>query len=129
MEVALIAFAIIVFLMVYSRSSPKKNKHTRRYGKRRGRSGSGRYIYIYKLKDGRRAFYVGQTNNPDRRLQQHIEDANRYGTRKQQYIYWMGRSGRTPGMEILTKTKSPNKAHSLEVKYIQMWGTHNTLHR
>lgn len=129
-EIAVVIGVVWVLLLALHRSVPSKKKSRRRGRKRKSkRKGGGKLIYIYRLKDGRKTFYVGQTVSPNLRLQQHIEDGNRWGTKKQQYIYWMGRKRRTPKMQIITKTKSPNKANSLEVKYIQMWGTHNTLHR
>jgi len=134
MELIVVVIVVWILLLALSRSLPGGTKRGRRKYKRGNRgmwrgSRRGRYIYIYKLKDGRRTFYVGQTTSPSRRLTQHIEDANKYGTRKQQYIYWMLRGGRVPKMDVIVRTKSKNKANSLEIGYISKWGTHNTLHR
>lgn len=106
----------------YSKSSGgRKRKPT----KRRGYSST---IYIYRLKDGRKSFYVGQTVNPDARLSQHKNDM--FGnTKKQNKIYSMYQRGRTPSMEIIQTTNSRAKADKIERQYIQWEGTHNTKHR
>ena len=107
----------------YARTSSKK---------RRGNSGSRsnpfQTIYIYRLKDGRKSFYVGQTVNPDARLSQHKQDM--WGnTKKQNKIYSMYQRGRSPKMEIIKTTNSKAKADKIERQYIHWEGTHNTQHR
>lgn len=77
-------------------------------------------IYIYKLMDGNKAFYVGQTNNPDRRLSQHINDLS--GTEKSWYIQNMNRE---PRMKIITSTWNSREAKRLENEYISKWGITN----
>ena len=117
---------VILFFSVAN--SGKKNKGKRRYKSRRIKRKPARYgqmIYIYRLKDGRKTFYIGQTVNPDRRLKEHI-DLDGSWTKKHTYILNMQGY---PRMEIITKTRSKVKADRLERKYIQMWGTQNTLHR
>ena len=91
-------------------------------------SGNGKTHYIYRLKDGRKTFYIGRTVNPSARLAQHRRDYNGR-TPKQRHIRSMRRWGRTPTMEIIGSTDSDYTADQVERQYIAREGTHNTTHR
>jgi len=121
----------------YKRNTPPKKKNISRYTKRkRGVPGGntrrnhnlGSTIYIYRLKDGRKSFYVGQTVDVGARWMQHRAD--RHGsTPKQIKIAAMYNRGRYPDIEVITKTNSQTKADRLERQYIKREGTHNVIHR
>ncbi len=118
----------------YKRTTPPKKKKT--FTKRKPTTGGntrrnhnlGSTIYIYRLKDGRKSFYVGQTVNVGARWMQHRAD--RHGsTPKQIKIADMYNRGSYPDIEVITKTNSQVKADSLERQYIKREGTHNVIHR
>ena len=130
--VPLVIICGVIFISFIANSGKRNNsKHGYRYKGRRSKRKPSRYgqmIYIYRLKDGRKAFYVGQTVNPERRLSEHIGLDGAW-TKKHTYINNMRNRGKQPKMEIITKTRSKLKADKLERKYIQIWGKQNTLHR
>lgn len=67
----------------------------------------GRVVYfVYALTDGPYVFYIGQTDNPGRRLSEHIASAKNPQYPVHRYIAQMRRQ---PGMRILYS--STNKEH------------------
>lgn len=114
-----ILIVIIAIIIANQDNNGSSNKARSRKGKRRNYQ-SNRTIYIYKLMDGNKAFYVGQTVNPDRRLVQHINDYT--WSLKSEYIMNMRND---PRMVIITQTNSRNRANQLENKYMRMWGETN----
>lgn len=131
----LIIICAIIFINTIANSG-KRNKKKRNGSNKKDRPRSiftkppryGKMIYIYKLRDNRKVFYIGQTVNPTRRLGEHISLDGSW-TRKHEYINRMRKRGRKPKMEIIAKTRSKSKANRLERQYIQRWGSQNTLHR
>lgn len=113
MENICIGAIVLLFLLVLLTGDgfiPKKKRGRKRGGSRRSRKpvkrGNGT-ITIYKLMDGRRAFYVGQTTQPlERRLAQHIDDLS--GNDKSYYISTMRRN---PRIVAITSTRSQAKAN------------------
>lgn len=121
-------FGILVFVFIFiigpAKAASNKTSGSGRKGRRRKRKRSysnGGTITIYKLMDGRKAFYVGQTRQPlDRRLRQHMEDYS--GNDKSVY---MSRMRQVPRIVAICTTKNQDKANKLENKYMGMWGKTN----
>jgi predicted GIY-YIG superfamily endonuclease len=81
--------------------------------------------YGYVLKNGRKIFYVGQTQHPRARLNQHLRGACVNGTKKQRYIYQMLRKGKRPSMQVKTKMRDKAAINVWERKHIRKWGATN----
>ena len=87
-------------------------------GGRRKRKGT---FYIYRLMDGNKPFYVGQTTQkPENRLRQHMNDDS--NTDKSLYIHRMRRA---PRIEVIDKARNQAEANRLENKYMRKWGLTN----
>ena len=99
-------------------SSSKPPKHTNLFGQP--------MYFIYFLKDGRKVFYVGQTNDPDRRLREHIKSASYFGKPVQQYIYHMRRD---VNMVVIEQSTNKEKINKLERRYVRKHGRTNVLLR
>lgn len=115
-----LVFIFISVLIDAIKRPPVKKQRGRK--KRKGNTW-GRTIVIYKLMDGRKAFYVGQTSRGlDTRLREHMNDVS--GTDKAWYIH-QNMNGRAPKIKEITRTKSQKKANELENHYIRKWGLTN----
>lgn len=77
----------------------------------------GRVVYfVYALTDGPYVFYIGQTDNPDRRLSEHINSAKspRYPVHR-----YIAKMRRTPGMRILYSSTSKEKVDREERRLVK----------
>ena len=78
-------------------------------------------IHIYRLMDGRKPFYVGQTRqDPQIRLAQHMDDLS--GNDKSYYI---SRMRRQPTIEIICTVRGQAQANKMENKYMRKYGRTN----
>jgi len=76
--------------------------------------------YIYALKDPNtdKIRYIGSSNNPDKRLKEHISDTKREKTKKSNWIKKLLKNNQQPILEILEKT-SISEFEALEKKHIE----------
>lgn len=124
--IALLFLYAIVRSAFPSRTSKRRKKkwYTLKDTPAKQRASRSNKIYLYVLYDGRKAFYAGRTNNPKRRLREHIEDGKKRGTKKQRYIYYMSRK---PRMDVVASTTSEDRAQKLERQLIAKYGATNTV--
>ena len=113
------AVLVFIFILGPAIDATKKTKRSsRKYNKSKGP------IYIYRLMDGNKPFYVGQTvQKPENRLRQHLADVS--GTDKSWYIHNEMGWRRKPKIEVIDKAWSQEQANKLENKYIKKWGLTN----
>lgn len=78
-----------------------------------------RKYYLYALIDPNlnSPKYIGITNNPDRRLQEHIEDTAI--TKKTKWISSLKEGGKLPSIEILRETDNVNEVIEWEKQFIK----------
>lgn len=118
----LFIFIVIIATVIISNNNnePVRTRSRRASNYKKYKRRNKKTIYIYKLMDGKKPFYVGQTVNPNRRLTQHLNDYT--WSDKSRYIMNMTR---IPHMVVITQTDNKTKANQLENKYIRMWGKTN----
>jgi predicted GIY-YIG superfamily endonuclease len=122
MEIIVILVVIVfvyIFIIGPAQDATKKMRHSsRKYNKSKGP------IYIYRLMDGNKPFYVGQTvQKPENRLRQHMNDVS--GNDKSWYIHNKMGWRREPRIEVIDKAWSQEQANRLENRYMRKWGLTN----
>jgi len=118
-ELLVVVGIIWIMSIIYDatkKPSKPPPKHTNLFGEP--------LYFVYLLKDGRTVFYVGQTNNPDRRLAQHRKSGKYFGTPKERHIYHMRR---TVEMVVVEKSTDKEKINKLERQYVRRYGRTNVL--
>jgi len=64
--------------------------------------------YNYNLKNGRRVVYKGTTNNPERRLDEHVEEGKKF-----------------THMQVVGRAKTPNGANKEEARQLATYRRNN----
>lgn len=77
------------------------------------------YIYCLKCPDTDKVMYIGKTNNPKRRLYQHVSDVNKTCGKKDRWIKSLLDEGKRPVMSILEESDDWDRD---EKKWINLYG-------
>lgn len=82
------------------------------------------YIYALRLNNSRHFVYIGKTNCPQTRLNQHKSSARKGQHKNQKLQSWINKNRTNIVMEVIDKTSESNSA-TLEMYYITRY---NNLH-
>lgn len=79
--------------------------------------------YLYYLLDPNTDIvrYIGITNNPDRRLKEHIRDCKKSNSHKDNWLKSLLENNQIPIQKIIAETKTKKEVIELEISHIQQF--------